>query len=240
MDSRLKLKEVILFFKTIINTHNDGLVSKQDKNNCYKTIVKDILMILYNGITTPFIYPIWYLFRKQISDKIYQGTTWQEILKLMDSNQPLMVKDALERNGKFLYWLWTYGDLEDPTGDGGMPESFGANTFWNRFKYSAIRNPRFNYAYLNFRTGLILSEKIVIDTRNFNIMHKSVGLGDSPDGIYFKWMVDTSNKWYFIYENNNSDNLFYFGYVDLLNLTINNNGGRFELSYRQTDSTYTK
>jgi len=91
---------------------------------------------------------------------------------------------------------------------------------------------------MNFRTGKITEVIVVIDERNFNYMHKSYGIGDSPDGIYFKWMKDSNEKWYFIYEDNNKDNLFYFGYTGLLKNDINNNGGRFETGYRVTDSSY--
>jgi hypothetical protein len=52
-------------------------------------------------------------------------------------------------------------------------------------------------------------------------MHKSEGIGDSPDGIYFKWMLETNNgRWGFIYEDNNVENIFYFGNVGLLKKDI--------------------
>lgn len=157
----------------------------------------------------------------------------------MDENKTAEAKSKLKSNGRLAYFLWTYGDAEDPILTGGLPASFGTPNFWNRFKYSAIRNGRFNYNYIEFRTGKITSIETIIDDRNFNIMHKSVGIGDSPDGIYFKWMRDADSKTYFIYENNNSETLFYIGYTGLLISDVGNFGGRFETGYRNVDSSYT-
>mgnify|MGYP005855341917 FL=1 len=153
-------------------------------------------------------------------------------------NETELAKKKLKVNGKFLYWLWTYGDAKDPLGRGGMPETYknGKNIFWNRYCYSAFRNARFNINYMEFRTGLIVEKIIIKDERDFSYYHKVDGIGDSPDGIVFIWMRDNYNKWYFIYEDNNKNNIFYFGYVDLLKEKAN--GGRFETSYRKTQSSY--
>ena len=116
----------------------------------------------------------------------------------------------------------------------------GENIFWNRFVYSAIRNPRFNQNYIDFRTGEITNIITIIDNRDFNYMHVSSGIGDSADGIYFKWMKDNNGKWYFIYEDNNENSLFYLGYTGLLLQDIGYSGGRFETSYRKTEWSYHK
>lgn len=239
------LKEIRIFIRNLIKDYRDNsatnIITKKDKKECYFRIVKTLLLMVWSGVSAPFIYPIWYIFRKQITNKIYRGTSWQEIEDLMNKCESELVKKKLKENGGcFLYWLWTYGDAVDPLGRGGMPEWYGKNTFWNRFKYSAIRNPRFNKNYLDFRTGRIVNAIVVIDYRNFNYMHVSKGIGDSPDGIYFKWMKDHNNKWYFIYEDNNSSNIFYIGYTGLLYKDIGNLGGRFETSYRKTEKSYYK
>lgn len=235
MDTRLKFTEVKNFIK---NTRESNVLTKQEKRNCWKGIFKNILMSLWNKITAPFIYPIWYLFRKKITNKIYKGTSWREINDLMSFNKTKKVKQKLKNNGIFLYWIWTYGDAKNPLQRGGLPKEFGKNTFWNRFKYSALRNPRFNYNYIYFRTGEIIKAFVVIDNRNFNYMHKSPGIGDSPNGIYFCWLKDHNSKWYFIYEDNNVNNIFYFGYTGFLKQNIGNSGGRFEIVYRKTSVSY--
>ena len=92
---------------------------------------------------------------------------------------------------------------------------------------------------MEFRTGDIIEVITVIDNRDFTYMHKSEGIGDSPDGIYFKWMLDTNGRWGFIYEDNNVENIFYFGNTGLLRKDIGLDG-RFECGYRKTDSSYHK
>lgn len=242
MASRWKMVEIKTFFKNVKADYKTSSksVSKEEKKKCFKGIITTSIRMLWGVITAPFIYPIWYLFRKQITKVAYKGTSWQEVLSLMQANETVKAKELLKANGSFIYWLWTYGDCDDPLGWGGMPKDYlsGKNTFYNRFRYSALRNPRFNVNYMDFRTGRIVEVSTVIDNRDFYYMHKSRGIGDSPDGIYFKWMKDNNGKWYFIYEDNNVSNIFYFGYVGLLNHDVGNSGGRFETSYRVTESSY--
>lgn len=240
MDNRFKLSEIRKFFRIMrynIFSQNDKIISKKEKLNCCKKVIINLMEYVWNGLTAPFVYPIWYLFRKQISEKIYAGTSWEEISNLMSANKISEVKEKLLINGKFMYWIWTYGDSDDPLGRGGLPNIY-KNTFWKRFYWSAIRNARFNFNYMEFRTGKIVEVLTIIDKRNFSYMHKSLGIGDSPDGIYFKWMKDDKNKWYFIYEDNNKKSLFYIGYTGFLKQDIGKDGGRFETAYRNTDSSY--
>ena len=42
------------------------------------------------------------------------------------------------------------------------------------------------------------------------------------------------------YEDNNKDCIFYFGFVGFLYHDVGNKNGRFEIAYRNTDSTYYK
>ena len=42
-----------------------------------------------------------------------------------------------------------------------------------------------------------------------------------------------------VYEDNNKENIFYFGYTGMLLHDLGNSGGRFEISNRLTDSSYT-
>lgn len=242
MDTRYKFKEIGTFFSNLQKDYENpySSIPRKEKRASYFRMTKLLFMNIWNGITAPFIYPIWYAFRTQITNKIYSDTTWQEINKLIDDNHTDIVKNKLKKNGgNFLYWLWTYGDLRDPLGEGEIINYGIKNNFWNRFKENAIRNVRFTTNFMEFRTGTITKVITVIDDRNFNFMHKSEGIGDSPDGIYFKWMLDNYGKWGFIYEDNNENNIFYFGNVGLLRDDLNHNG-RFETAYRATDSSYFK
>jgi hypothetical protein len=197
------------------------------------------MSMIWSGITAPFVYPVWYILKKQFTNSIYKNTSWQEISSLLTNNKTTLAKYKLLANGIFNYWIWTYSDLIEPLGNGGLPESYGTSNFWKRFYYSAIRNPRFNINYMNFRTGTIVQVITVTDTRNFHIMHKSAGISDSPDGILFKWVKDNGGYWYIVYEDNNSDNIFYFEYIGFNIKDVGQSGGRFETSYRKTENTYT-
>jgi len=218
-----------------------GAIPQADKRLCYRRIVKNLAWGIWNMISSLFIYPIWYIWRKEITNKIHKGTSWQEIEVLMQKAEIGQVEKKLKANGKFLFWLWTYGDCNDPLGWGGMPNDYGTkkNNFWNRYKWSAIRNPRFNINYMYFRTGIIEQIIDVIDTRNPKLWHNSYGVGSSEDGIIFRWLRDNDNKWYFIYEENNFNHVFWFGYVGLKRPDAIGRRGRFEFSYRKTDYSYT-
>jgi hypothetical protein len=240
MDNRFKIIEIRRFFKNLVKDYRSGLgPPKKEKRRGYLRMTKLLFMNIWNGISAPFIYPVWYLFRKSITNKIYKGTSWEEINSLIIDNKTAEVKSILKKNGKFLYWLWTYGDLRDPLGAGELTGQNIKNNFWNRFWENAVRNVRFTINFMEFRTGEIILVFTAIDNRNFSYMHNSDGIGDSSDGIYFKWMLDTNNRWGFIYEDNNEQNIFYFGNVGLLKKDIGSNG-RFEVSYRKTDSSYKK
>lgn len=238
-----KFSEISKFLKTIRADYKstvDGLITKKDKSRCYWNILYNLLWSVWNTVTTFFIYPIWYVFRKPLTDKIHRGTSWQEIEELMRVADINGVESRLKVNGNILFWLWTYGDCSDPYGWGGMPTDFrnGKNNFWNRYIWSAVRNPRFNINYLYYRTGIITEERVIIDTRNPKLWHKSYGVGSSENGLIFKWLKDNNGKWYFIYEENNYEHVFWFGYVGLKRWAIGKRG-RFELSYRKTQGSYT-
>ncbi len=235
-------KELSTFIKNVRKDYRtvSETISKKDKRRCYRRIIGTLFFMLWSGISAPIIYPIWYLFRRPICKRVFRGTSWQEIEELFKVRDIESIKSKIKTNGRFFYWLWTYGDRKDPLGRGDLPKDYlnGKNTFWNRFRYCALRNPRYTSNYLSLRTGVIEDVEIVIDTRNFNIKHRSYGIGDVPDGMYFKWMKDTQGKWYFIYEDNNEKHIFYIGYVGLLYDDIGRSGGRFETSRRKTDDTY--
>jgi len=219
-----------------------GTIRQADKRLCYKRIVMNMLWGIWNAISAPFIYPIWYAFRKIITNKVYKGTSWQEIEAHILKAEIDLAEAKLECNGKFLFWLWTYGDCTDPLGWGGMPSDFknGKNNFINRFIWSAIRNPRFNINYMYFRTGIIEEYIDAINTLDWQYWHESFGISGNPDGIILRWFRDNEYKCHFIYENNNDKSMFYFGYVDLYKHENGGIGrqGRFETSCRKTQYSY--
>jgi len=237
MDTRIKLKEVRQFIKIL---RMDYKPSSEDVRAKKRRAINKTIRLTFNqiwgGISAPLIYPIWYIFRKKITNTLYEGTSWQAVHKLVVENKIKDAKLIVQRKGMFLYWLWTYGDLRDPLGRGELPDDgYGGkykNNFIGRFYENAVRNPRFTINYMDYRTGTIVQSHTVIDTRNFDISHSSEGIGSAPSGILFKWMVDESDEWYFIYDDNNKENLFYFGYSGLGKEDIGKNG-RFEIGYRK-------
>jgi len=237
MDTRIKLKEVRQFIKIL---RMDYKPSSEDVRAKKRRAINKTIRLTFNqiwgGISAPLIYPIWYIFRKQITNTLYEGTSWQAVHKLVVENKIKDAKLIVQRKGMFLYWLWTYGDLRDPLGRGELPDDgYGGkykNNFIGRFYENAIRNPRFTINYMDYRTGTIVQSHTVIDTRNHNITLSSEGIGSAPIGILFKWMIDDSDEWYFIYDDNNKENLFYFGYSGLGKEDIGKNG-RFEIGYRK-------
>ena len=237
MDTRFKFKEVRGFIKAMkadYKNSNEFVKSKKKK-----AILKTIWLTfdqIWSGISAPLIYPIWYIFRKQITNTLYEGTTWQAVQKLVRDNKIDEAKAIVQRKGKLLYWLWTFGDLNDPLGRGELPEDGYSgrfkNNFIGRFYENALRNPRFTINYMNYRTGTIVQAYTIIDTRDYSVVHSSEGLGTAPSGIFFKWLVDNKGEWYYIYDDNNKENLFYFGYTGFSREDIGRNG-RFEISYRR-------
>jgi len=237
VDTRYKFKEVRQFISNLYKNYTSDIgPSKHEKRQSYFRTLRLLLMYLWNGISAPFIYPVWYLFRKQICAKIYKGTSWNVINQMVENNRRKEVKSILKANGKFWYWLWTYGDLRDPLGEGEIVNYGVKNNIWNRYKENAFRNARFTINFMEFNTSDIVEIVTVIDTRNINYKHKSWGLGDQPDGIYFVWMKDIDNNWHYNYSDINKNNFFYCGYVGLG--SFGRKYTRFEISYRATDSSY--
>lgn len=240
MDTRIKLSEIRKFIKIMSKDYRSETgPTKKEKSASYFRSLRMLFMYIWNGISAPIVYPFWYIFKKQIVSKAYSGTSWQDINKMVEENKTSDVKRIIKANGKFIYWIWTYGDLRDPLGRGELMDR-KTNTFWNRYWENAFRNARFTINFMEFRSAPIVEDHIVIDERNYNYMHKSEGIGDSPDGIFFRWMKDAENKWHFLYEDNNDKNIFYYGHVGMHKPVITGLNGRFEIGYRQTDSSYKK
>lgn len=230
--------EIVRMVKNLKADYKSGNgAPKKDKIKCYLRTIKMAFMYIWSVISAPLIYPIWYVFRKQIVAACYKGTSWEEVNGLINANEIAAAKKLVISNGRFLYWLWTYGDLRDPLGRGEIPDK-KTNTFWNRYWESGFRNCRWIINMVEFRSATIVEDIMVIDKRDYTLMHRSEGLGDSPDGVYFRWFKDVDGKWCFCYEDNNVKNIFYYGYVGIHKKDIIGLNGRFEIGYRKTDSSY--
>lgn len=236
MDTRIRMREVKQFITAMRRDYKSS--DSVTKKNKRKAILKTIRLTfdqVWSGIMAPLVYPIWYIFRKQITEAVYEGTSWEAVHKLINSNQIDEAKRIVSRRGKFMYWLWTFGDLKDPLGRGELPDDGYKgrfkNNFIGRFYENAIRNPRFTINYMNYRTGPIVETHTITDTRDYSTTLSSEGLGSQPVGIYFKWFVDDKGEWYYIYDENNKQNMFYFGYTGLGKEEIGK-CGRFEIGYR--------
>lgn len=231
------MKELVQMLRDLRkDKKNNYYMSKEERKECFQKVYIILLGLLWAKISAPLVYPVWYLLRNILWTSFDE--TWKEIKAGIDINDTEATKVMIiYYGGKFIYWLWTYGDMNDPLGRGGLPERYGKATFWKRYKYSAWRNARFNWNYMELRTGKVIESETIIDTRNFAVMHRSDGIGDSPDGILFKWFRDEKGQWYFIYENNNTKHIWYFGWVGLRETPLGKNG-RFEVSYRKTQFSY--
>lgn len=237
IDSRIKLKEVRGFFSTIRKDYKSSdKESKKMKRGAFISALSLTFNQVWSGILAPLIYPIWWIFRKQITEAVYKGSSWQEVHKLVHDNKIAEAKKIVQRKGKLIYWLWTFGDLKDPLGRGELPDDGYRgrfkNNFIGRFYENAIRNPRFTINYMNYRTGTIVKTWTPLDTRDWSQSVSSEGLGDSPIGVFFKWFIDEGGKWTFIYEDNNKQSSFYFGWCGLSGKNVIGKNGRFEIGYR--------
>lgn len=241
MDSRFKLKEVGEFISAMKSDYKSSdKLSKKMKRRAILKSIKITFNQIWSGISAPLIYPIWWIFRKKITETVYKGSSWQEVHALVHGNKIDEAKKIVGSSGKVLYWLWTYGDLKDPLGQGELPDDFYGgkfkNNFIGRFYENALRNPRFTINYMDYRSRSVVKTWTPLDTRDWSKWLESEGLGSTPSGSFLKWFIDESGDWLFIYENNNINNLFYFGWCGLAGKEVIGKNGRFEIGYRSNKS----
>lgn len=238
MDTRFKLKEIGGFISTLKKDYKESdRESKKMKRAAFFKALNLTFNQIWSGISAPLVYPIWWIFRRRITETVYKGSSWQEVRQLINDNKIDEAKAIVSKSGKLVYWLWTFGDLRDPLGRGELPDDGYRgrfkNNFIGRFYENAIRNPRFTINYMDYRTGTIVKTWTPKDTRDWGKSVSSEGLGDSPVGVFFKWFIDDKGKWTFIYEDNNTQNSFYFGWCGLSGKNVVGKNGRFEIGYRK-------
>ena len=129
----------IIFIKDMFNALNTT-----SKKKCFKKALFHLLFVTIIGtITAPIIWPIFYLRRYKIFDKLK--------VPIEDYNTSIPLNRSKVYLNWFDYILFLYGDKADPLCKE-LPEFYelrhkGKPKFIKWFLFSAIRNPMFNYHY---------------------------------------------------------------------------------------------
>jgi hypothetical protein len=239
----------------------DSVFLKKMKRESYRLVTKWLAEQIRNGLVAPFCYTLWWWNRTKITQKVYD-----KMLPLIGSTDSLSVdkvfewlnrqieggtyKEICEKDlkaiGKFRYFIWTFSDIEEPLGRGGLPHDYksGRNTFCNRFAYSAIRNPGGLRMHIYQRSGAIKSQVTTFDSRQEEEA-VSYGIGNVKLGRWLSWYVDVDNKLYFIYERATKKKIFYCGFVrtfskDEFGIDREQDRKRFEISLRKNKSADNK
>ncbi|MDR1846855.1 MAG: hypothetical protein LBR17_01895 [Bacteroidales bacterium] len=236
---------------------NTSLIKKK-KRESYSLVTKWLLLQGRNAILAPFCYTLWWWNKNKITQKVYN-----QIVPIISENDSLNINNAflwlnqqieegsfskmyeqeVRKIGCFWYFIWTFSDIEDPLGRGGLPIDYKAkpnidnNSFKNRFLYSAIRNPGGLSMHIYQRSGEITNAVTTIDTRT-DEEAVSYGIGNQQLGTWLCWYVDSDNRLYFIYEKASEKRIFYCGFVrtfasDNKGVLKEQNRKRFEVSARK-------
>ncbi|MDR0790203.1 MAG: hypothetical protein LBO06_05375 [Bacteroidales bacterium] len=229
-------------------------IIKDKKRQCYQLVLTWLYQQGRNAVLAPFCYTIWWWNKERITNKVYDKMyplasetdslpANDVFLWLNEQIETGTFKTACEKElksiGNFWYFIWTFSDIEDPLGRGGLPNDYkgGNNTFGNRFLYSAVRNPGGLRMHIYQRSGIITNQITTIDTRT-DEQAKSYGIGNQKLGTWLCWYVDENDKLYFIYERATQKKIFYCGFVRTYSnnkegVTIEQNRKRFEVSLRK-------
>jgi hypothetical protein len=256
-DYRATSEQIQMFSEKAEILSNADII-KEKKKECYHLITKWLLIQGRNALLAPFCYTLWWWNREKITNRVYElmlplagGDTAMTINHLFVwLNQHVeqgtfdsICKKELQSMGLFYYFIWTFSDIEDPLGRGGMPNDYksGKNTFGNRFLYSAVRNPGGLAMHINQRSAIIIDNVTTIDTRS-DEQAKSYGIGNQNLGTWLCWYVSSDDRLYFIYESANMKKLFYCGFVRTFAnnedcKSVEQNRKRFEISQRKNKAT---
>ena len=206
-----------------------------DRMRCYLRIPWILTLDVWRIITAPIVYPFYYVFfRKWLSKN------WEEINKAVETKSFRLVRRAIiMRFGLFGYFIWLYGDKEDPMGNANLLEWAGDGTkFWPRYKWAALRNPMFNLCLIGkaYNTAYIERSYVEYDRRCPDSWATSNGLGAQRFGSVKVWFKDIDGKWYFVWEYADEKKYQYLGWVGKLDRDSNH--ARWEFAFRSTKSTY--
>lgn len=206
-------------------------------------VLNNLFQYIVSGITAPIMYPVWWKYRFEIDNKIDVAYT-----NSLRKTNPELVKDyIISKSNLWFYWLWLYGEHNYRTGDmsrkwllmnvgytivqiKNMSEEEQDklcqplySNFWYRYRWSALRNPRYNYNHLYYISGVIRSVNVIRDTRTQESI-PMVGFGDVRIGTYYAKFIDENNKNYFIYEYTTKKYHFSFGWSGLMSNPIGKRG----------------
>ena len=179
------------------------------------------------------MYPIYYVFyRKKLSK------SWSDINDAIENKFFSITRSVLiQRFGLFGYYMWLYGDKDNPMGDGNLPAFAGDGTkFWPRYKWAALRNPMFNLCLIGdmYNTSIIEHSYVEYDHRDDEYWATSDGLGAQKFGSVKVWFQDDDKKWYFVWEYADAKKYRYLGWVGKLDRDSNH--ARWEWAFRKTKS----
>ena len=204
------MKMFITFIKDMFN-----ILNTPEKKKCFKKALFHLLFITIIGtITAPIIWPIFYLRRYKIFDKLK--------VPREDYNTEIPLRRSKVYLNWFDYILFLYGDKADPLCEK-LPD-FYEKKYSNKphfikwFLFSAIRNVMFNYRYRYLTTKHYIEKESpiyrIIDTRTDEIVH-SDGISPLRKGKFLFWRYDNKGNPYFSYEHVSDKWIFYFGYTGL-------------------------
>lgn len=218
---------------------------KKEKRRCYRRFIYLFCRFFIYMITGPIIYPIWYIFKSHIANKLYHNfprykheenfgyysydefNDWLNTQIHCSMNTKQLKRDIKSALSLIEYQLWLYGDISNVETDGGIPAHYKShikNMFVRRWLYSGVRNPKFNSVFLNFYTNSpIIELKTVYDTRTQQVT-KNYGTSYTRVGKLLRWYVTETDELWYLWDNTYKSRLFdwrlfYFGAVRLSNIS---------------------
>ena len=182
--------------------------TKLDKLKCYIRVIKLLLIDLFRIVSAPLMYVVYYRFYRK------------ELFGLRSS----------EGLSPWRTFVWLYADMEE------LPSWAGKPTFYNCWKYSAIRNPMFNLCLTSplYNMQGFTHSYVQFDTRDETRYATSNGVGKQYYGSVLVWYYSEEHKcWIFIWERANENVYQYFGWAGLLDRKFERLSARFEYAFRR-------
>lgn len=210
------------FFKVLYKLYSGKFNTGILKHKIHD-MIHDYISIRINFIShliiAPIVYPIYYIFRNKLNDKIFKY--YMEFyaddmsISLSDFEHDMYYSlryGTQDKRNEYInillmslsdieLYLWYSGDMLDVDNTGGMPEDYKPHLpkFWRRWLYSAIRNPFYNYVWVNYVRGPVKDIQTVFDNRN-NTVVKTQGLLNHRVGMRLRIYTTENGYKYFYYE----------------------------------------
>lgn len=229
------------FIKHVWNDYFSDKTLKKQKRKCYWSIIKIAADQLWSFLSSWLIFAIYYMFRKPITNKLLKNGWEYDLQYAVDGVNAIEDNKKIKKTlGCFYYWLWSYSDEGvDPLGKGIVPDSYKPNvksTFWRRYLWSGIRNPRTIKCHVYHRTEKKIVEEWLSNQTDLIDKYVDVyGFGKRQMNTEFKWYKNEDNKLYFYYHNVKGTKFLYFGFVDAYFKDKKQEYKRFECSSRSCE-----